>query len=96
MAKIICQIRYTKNNRSKQNGNKDEKALYELKNDAVYSKTMKTLTNMIDVRLINNENMSQKLFDKDLVVIRKNKFILTLNKQAYVGMCILDTSKTLM
>ena len=96
MAKIICQIRYTKKNRSKQNGNKDEKALHKLKNNAVYSKTMKILTNMIDVRLVNNENTSQKLFDNDLVVIRKNKVILTLNKQAYVGMCILDMSKTLM
>ena len=39
---------------------------------------------------------SQKIFGNDLAVIRKSKLILTLNKQAYVGMCILDLSKVLM
>ena len=37
-----------------------------------------------------------KIFDSDLVAIRKNKVILTLNKPAYVGICILDLSKVLM
>ena len=40
--------------------------------------------------------MSQKIFDSDLVAIRKNKVILTVNKPAYVGICILDLSKVLM
>ena len=40
--------------------------------------------------------MSQKMFDNDLVVIRKSKVTLALNKPAYVGMCILDLSKVLM
>ena len=40
--------------------------------------------------------MSKKIFDKDLVTIRKSKVILTLNKPEYVGMCILDLSKVLM
>ena len=40
--------------------------------------------------------MSQKVFDNDLVAIRKNKSTLTLNKLAYVGMCLLDLSKVLM
>ena len=34
-----------------------------------------------------------KIFDNDLVAIRKNKVTLTLNKPAYAGMCILDLSK---
>ena len=34
--------------------------------------------------------MSQKIFGKDLVTIHKSKITLTLNKPAYVGMCILD------
>ena len=34
--------------------------------------------------------MLQELFDNDLVAIRKNKVILTLNKPAYVGMYILE------
>ena len=40
--------------------------------------------------------MSQKVFDNDLVAIRKKKSTLTLNKPAYVGMCLLDLSKVLM
>ena len=40
--------------------------------------------------------MSHKIFDKDLVVIRKNKVTLLLNKPAYIGMCILELSKVLM
>ena len=40
--------------------------------------------------------MSQQIFGNDLAVIRKSKLILTLNKPAYVGMCILDLSKVLM
>ena len=38
--------------------------------------------------------MSQKVFDKDLLAIRKNKVTLRLNKQAYVGVCILDFKKS--
>ena len=40
--------------------------------------------------------MSQKIFDNDLVAIRKSKVTLTLNKPANVGMCMLDLSKELM
>ena len=39
--------------------------------------------------------MSQKLLNSDLVVICKSKVTLTLNKPAYVGICILDLSKVL-
>ena len=34
---------------------KDEKALYKLMNNAVYSKTMANVKNRIDVGLLNNE-----------------------------------------
>ena len=40
--------------------------------------------------------MSHKIFDNDLVAISKNKVTLTLNKPAYIGMCILELSKVLM
>ena len=40
--------------------------------------------------------MSHKIFDNDLVAIRKNIVTLTLNKPAYIGMCILESSKVLM
>ena len=36
------------------------------------------------------------MFDNDLVAISKSKVTLTLNKLAYIGMCILDSSKVLM
>ena len=37
--------------------------------------------------------MYQKIFDNNLVAICKNKFTLTLNKLAHIGMCILQLSK---
>ena len=40
--------------------------------------------------------MSHKIFDNELVTIRKNKVTLTLNIPAYTGMCILELSKVLM
>ena len=40
--------------------------------------------------------MSHKIFDNDLVAIRKNKVSLMLNNPAYIGMCILELSKVLM
>ena len=40
--------------------------------------------------------MSHKIFDNDLVAIRKNKVTLVLNKLGYNGMCISELSKLLM
>ena len=40
--------------------------------------------------------MSHKIFEKDLVAIRKSKVKLTPNKPAYIGVCILELSKLLM
>ena len=40
--------------------------------------------------------MSEKVFDNDLVAIRKSKVTLTINKPAHAGMCILDLNKVLM
>ena len=73
----------------------------------VYGKTMENLWNRIDVKPVSSEKdylkwiskpryMSLKIFDNDLVVIVKNKITLTLNKPAYIGMCILELSKVLM
>ena len=67
-----------------------------------------TLENLrINVRLVSNEKyylkwtskssyIPQKLFDNDLVAIRRSTVRLTLNKPAYIGICILDLSKVLM
>ena len=76
-------------------------------NNAIYGKTMENLRNRINVRLINDEKdylkctlkpgyMSHKVFDNNLVAIRKSKVTLKLNKPAYIGMCILEMSKVLM
>ena len=40
--------------------------------------------------------MLHKIFEFDLVAIRKNKVTLTLNKPAYIRICILELSKLLM
>ena len=69
-------------------------------NNTVCGKTMETLRNGIDVKLVSNKKdnlkgiskpsyMSHRIFDNDLGAIRKNKVTLTLNKPAYIGMCIL-------
>ena len=40
--------------------------------------------------------MTSKILNEKLVAVHKIKEILTLNRPAYVGMCILNLSKTLM
>ena len=76
-------------------------------NNGVYGKIIENLRNRINIKLVSNRKdylkwtsksryMSHKIFDNDLVAIRKNKVTLTLNKPAYIGMCILELSKLLM
>ena len=61
----------------------------------------------MDVRLVTDEkkldkltskptNVSSKIFNENLMAVHKIKEALTLNRPAYVGMCILDLSKMLM
>ena len=106
MAKTLCWIQHTKKNRSRKNGEKDGKALHKLMNNAVYGKTIENLRNRIDVKLVSNKKdylkwtskssfMSHKKLDNDLVVIRKNKVTLRLNKPAYTGIYILELGKIL-
>ena len=40
--------------------------------------------------------MSPKMFDNNLAAMRKSKAALTLNKPAYIEMCILELSKVLL
>ena len=87
----------------KKNGDRDGKTLCKLMNNAVYGKAMENLRNIIYVKLASNKKdyikwtskpsyISHKTFDNDLVAVRKNKVTLTLNKPAYIGMCILELS----
>ena len=68
---------------------------------------MENLPKRIDVKLVTDEKKLMKLTskptfvtsktsDEKLVAVHKIKETLTLNRPAYVGMCILDLSKTLM
>ena len=76
-------------------------------NISVYGKTVENLRKRINVILVSNKRdylkwtskpncMAHKIFGNDLVVIRKSKVTLTLNKPAYIGMRILELSKVLM
>ena len=68
---------------------------------------MENIRKRVDVRLVTDENqllklaskptyVSSKIFNENLVAVHKIKETITLNRPAYVGMCILDLSKTLM
>ena len=55
-------------------------------------KQPKMLFNKIDIQ---TRYLLHKVFDNDLVTIRKTKVTLTLNKLAYIELCILELSKVL-
>ena len=76
-------------------------------NNSVFGKTMENLRKRVDVKLVTNEKtldkltskptfVSSKILNENLIAVHKVKETLTLNRPAYVGMCILDLSKTLM
>ena len=87
--------------------NSFEKDFFKLMNNSVFGKTMENLRKRQDIKLVTDEEklskwasrpsfISSKIFNEDLVAVHKIKPTLTLNRPAYVGMCILDLSKTLM
>ena len=84
-----------------------EKDFFKLMNNSVYGKTCQNLRKRVDVRLVTDQNklfklaskptyVNSKIFTEDLVAVHKVKETLNLDRPAYVGMCILDLSKTLM
>ena len=65
---------------------------------------MENITKRINVRLVNDLKeylkcvsrpnfISQKIFDKNFIAVHQIKTVLTLNKQIYLGFCILELSK---
>ena len=87
--------------------NSFEKDFFKLMNNSVFGKTMENLRKRVNVRLVTDEKkldkltskptyVSSKIFNENLMAVHKIKEALTLNRLAYVGMCILDLSKTLM
>ena len=87
--------------------NEFEKDFFKLMNNLVFCKTMENIRNRVDIKLVNDKKQAEKLsakpnfnhcniFSEDLVAIHMKKTKLLFNKPVYLGMCILDLSKTLM
>ena len=87
--------------------NSFEKNFFKLMNNSVFGKTMENIRKRVDVRLVTSKEkllklaskptyVSSKIFNENLVAVHKIKETLTMNRPAYIGMCILDLSKTLM
>ena len=87
--------------------NSFEKDFFKLMNNSVFGKTMENLRKRTNIELITDEKrllkltakptyVTSKIFDESLVGVHTKKERLLLDKPSYVGMCILDLSKTLM
>jgi len=87
--------------------NEFEKDFYKLMNNSVFGKTMENIRNRVDVQLVKNESQAQKLvnkpnfesfkiFSENLIACHMKKTKLRFDKPNYVGMSILEISKTLM
>jgi len=75
-------------------------------NNSVFGETMENLRKRCNVKLVTDEKklnkltskptyVGHKIFDENLVGVNMKKERLKLDKPSYVGMCILDPSKTL-
>jgi len=84
-----------------------EKDFFKLMNNSVFGKTMENIENHVDIRLVCDEKEALKLaaktnfdrftiFDENLIAVHMKRTRLKYNKPIYLGMCILDLSKTLM
>ena len=83
-----------------------EKDFFKLMNNSVFGKTMENIRNRVDIKLVNNRKkaieLTRKLnynswtwFSENLVAVHMNRIKLYFNKPIYIGMSILDISKTL-
>ena len=84
-----------------------EKDFYKLMNNSVFGKTMENVRNRVNVKLITDKEALNKLakkpnfervteFNENLVAVHMKKTVVKLYKPIYLGMSILDLSKTLM
>ena len=84
-----------------------EKDFFKLMNNSVFGKTMENIENRVDIKLVTDEKKaitlaakpnynSRTIFDENLIAIHMKRTKLVYNKPIYLGMCILDLSKTLM
>ena len=76
-------------------------------NNSVFGKTLENIRNRVDIRLISSDKVTQKraakpnfdrctIFDKNLLAVHMRKTKLYMNRPVYLGMSILDLSKSLM
>ena len=76
-------------------------------NNSVFGKTMENIRNRVYIRLVNEEKQAEKLsskptyggrtiFDKNLAAVHMKRIKIKFDKPLYVGLCILDLSKTIM
>ena len=84
-----------------------EKELFKLMNNSVFGKTMENVRNRVSIelvkdaeraaKLVNKPNFEElKIFDEFLIAVKTRTTKVWMNKPVYVGMSILDLSKTLM
>ena len=84
-----------------------EKDFFKLMNNSLFGKTMENIRNRVDMRLVNEEKQAETLaskptyegrtiLDKSLVAVHMKRVKIKFDKPIYVGLCILDLSKTFM
>ena len=84
-----------------------EKDFFKLMNNSVFGKTMENVRNRVDIKIVNDEKKWNKLakkhnyksvtiFSENLVAVHMRRTSVKLTKPIYLGMSILDISKTLM
>ena len=87
--------------------NSFEKDFFKLMNNSVFGKTMENLRKRSNIKLVTDPQvmtklasrptyLSHKIFHENLVAVNIKPMKIRLDKPSYVGMCILDLSKTLM
>ena len=92
--------------RTKANNN-FEKDFFKLMNNSVFGKTMENIRNRVDIKLVNDREKAKKLtakpnfkhlniFCEELIAVHMKRTELKFDKPVYLGMCILDLSKTIM
>ena len=96
------------NTKLRTKGNNDfEKDFFKLMNNSVFGKTMENIRNRVNIKLVNDREKAKKLtakpnfkhlniFCEELIAVHMKKTNLIFNKPVYLGMCILDLSKTIM
>ena len=97
-----------KNTKLRQEAKNDfEKDFFKLMNNSVFGRTMMNVRKHVDIKLISEGNKYTKyvskpnfekstFFDKNLAAVHMRRTMIKFNQPIYVGVAILDISKTLM